>query len=609
MQIHAIDLTIIVVYMIGIVIAGLLLSRKAAQNMDSYFLGGKSVPWYLLGISNASGNFDITGTMWMVSILFMYGLKSVWLPWVWPQFHPIIMMVFLSIWLRRSNVLTGAEWIRTRFGNEAGAELSHISVAIFALISTIGMLAYAFVGIGKFSAAFFPWDISFALGNFTSSTANTYALIFMSITACYVVLGGMYSVVLTDIIQFVILTICSFFIAGIAIARTSREQIMASVPAGGDELFFKWKLDIDWSNLMPNINNQISGEYTLFGAFFMMMLFKGLLNSMAGPSPNYDMQRVLAAKNPKEAALMSWSNSVVLLIPRYCMIAGITVRGLVFFRSDLNAMGANVDIEQVLPYVITNFIPVGLIGFLMAGLLAAFMSTFDSTVNAGAAYLVNDVYKRYINPNAPDKTYIKASYIASLGLVAVGIVLGYKIGSIDSILRWITIGLWGGYAAPNVLKWYWYRLNGFGYFFGMIAGIVAAVVIAIVTPIIWPSMTDLQSFPIIFILSLLGSVVGSLLTKPTNDQTLKSFYTTVRPWGFWKPVYKMVIKDDPEFKKNTAFKRDMVNVLVGIIWQTSMVVIPIYFIIRDFKPGFVAVAVLIVTSVFLKKNWYPHLGD
>jgi len=114
MKLHAIDAAIILIYFLFAIVAGIWVSRRGAKDLNSYFLGGKTLPWYYLGVSNASGMFDISGTMWLVYVLFIYGLKSIWLPWVWPTFNQIFLMVFVSAWLRRSNVLTGAEWIQTR---------------------------------------------------------------------------------------------------------------------------------------------------------------------------------------------------------------------------------------------------------------------------------------------------------------------------------------------------------------------------------------------------------------------------------------------------------------------------------------------------------------
>jgi len=595
MQIHIIDVSIILMYLVVVVLIGFFVSRRAAQNMDSYFLGGKRLPWYMLGVANASSMFDITGTMWLVYILFVYGLKGCFLPWLWPTFNQIFLMVYLAVWIRRSNVLTGAEWITTRFGAGRGGELSRISVVVFALVSVIGFLSYAFQGIGKFAAAIFPWDFS----------PNTYAFIFMSITTIYVIVGGMYSVVLTDLLQFSILAVASVAIGIIAISKVSPEMISAAVPDGWNHLFFGWKLNLDWSAHLESVNAQIAGDgYSMFTIVFMMLLFKGILVSLAGPAPNYDMQRVLATRKPKESAMMSGIVSLC-LFPRWIMVAGITVLALVFFSPQIRAMGTSIDFEMILPYIIHEFIPTGLLGLLIAGLLAAFMSTFDATVNAGAAYVVNDIYKRYIRPGASDKNYVMMSYITSIVIVIIGMIFGLVARSINNITQWITAGLFGGFAAPNVLKWHWWRFNGNGYFWGMISGTAAALIM----PALFPSLTALESFPFILLISAAASIVASLVTAPEKDDVLMSFYMKVRPWGFWRPVHEKVMKKVPEFKRNTAFKRDMANVGVGIVWQMTLVVIPVYLIIRQMWELGISVLILILTSVFLKRNWYDRLED
>ena len=159
MKLHEIDILIICAYLIAMIVIGLILKKRAAQNMDSYFLGGKSLPFYMLGLSNASGMFDITGTMLMVYWAFAYGFKSLGIPWLWPVFNQIFLMVYLSGGLRGSNVLTGAEWIKTRFGKGKGSTLSHTIVIIFALLSVLGFLSYGFIGIGKFMEIFIPWEV------------------------------------------------------------------------------------------------------------------------------------------------------------------------------------------------------------------------------------------------------------------------------------------------------------------------------------------------------------------------------------------------------------------------------------------------------------------
>ena len=593
MSIHPIDITILVLYLIAVVSIGIYLSTRASQNLDTYFLAGRSVPWYILGVSNSSSMFDITGTMWLVLMFLVYGVKGAWIPWIWPTFNQIFLMVYLSIWIRRSNVLTGSEWITTRFGNGKGAELSRISVLVFAMVSVIGFLAYAFQGIGKFASVFFPFDIS----------PELYAITFMGITTIYVVLGGMYSVVFTDLIQFTLLTIVSFVIGFIAFTRVTPEALHAVIPNGWLDLAFTWELELDWSALIPAANNQIMADgWNLFTIFFMMMIFKGILISLAGPTPGYDMQRILAAKTPREAGLMSALVSVC-QIPRWFMIVGITTLALVYFSNDLVAMGDNVDFELVLPWVISEFLPVGLVGFVLAGMLAAFMSTFDSTVNAGAAYLVNDVYKRYFNPNAPTGLYIKASYIASFLIVGVGIAFGFMSESVNSVTQWIVSGLFGGYTAPNILKWHWWRFNGFGYFCGMIAGVLAALIM----PMALPELSPLNAFPFILIVSGIAGIGGSLMTAPDDEKTLEEFYKNVRPWGFWKPILKKIQSSDANVRKNDNFYRDMFNIFIGMVWQINMVLVPIYLLVYEYTAFTVSLILVISTTLILKKNWYDKL--
>jgi Na+/proline symporter len=548
----------------------------------------------MLGISDASGMYDITGTMWLVYALFVYGLKSIFLPWIWPTFNQIFLMVYLSIWLRKSKVMTGAQWIETRFGTSTGATLSHISVVVFALISVIGFIAYAFKGIGKFAAIFFPWNLS----------PDLYAIILMSLTAIYAVKGGMFSVVITEVLQFIVLTVASLSIGVLAIYTISPEQIQQVIPNGWATPLFGWHLNLDWTGIIDSVNNKIAQDgYGLFGVFFIMVVFQGILKSAAGPAPNYDMQRVLATRSPKEAAKMNWFVNVVLCFPRYMLISAITVLALVHFSPQLKAMGSNPDFELILPYIIKNTLPVGLVGLLLAGLFAAFMSNYAATINAAPAYVVNDIYKRFINPHAEDRVYVRLSILTTIAFVIIGFAFGFLVNSINDITLWIVSALWGGYTASNVLKWYWWRLNGHGYFWGMMTGIGASLIL----PKAFPSIPALMAFPYIFVVSLIGCIIGSLTTPPESDAVLMRFYMQVRPWGFWKPILNKVRIVYPDFQPNKNFSRDIFNVLVGVLWQTSLVTIPIALVTQQHLIFTIALSIMLTMSVVLKFTWWNKL--
>lgn len=602
MNLHAVDLLIIVGYAVATLVIGILISRRAARSMGSYFLGGREIPWYVLGVSNASGMFDISGTMWLVYLLFIYGLKSLWIPWLWPVFNQIFLMVFLSLWLRRSRVMTGAEWIRFRFGDARGAQLAHFVVVVFALFNVVGFLAYGFIGIGKFAAVFLPWQLSAD----ATLNAKLWGLLITAVTTVYVVKGGMFSVVFTEVLQFGIMTIASIGVGVIAMQRISPELLDRFVPDGWRNPFFGWTLDLDWTGIMDAANAAIAADgWSLFTVFFMLMLFKGLLQSGAGPAPNYDMQRILSARSPREAAKMSGLVSVVLNFPRYMLVTGLTALALVFFSGELAAMGDAVDFELILPFALREFVPVGLLGLLIAGMIAAFMSTYAATVNAAPAYMVNDIYKRYINPDAEERVYVRMSYVMSLLAAVIGASVGWFVESLNDIVQWIVAALYGGYTASNLLKWYWWRFNSYGYFWGMAAGIVAALVV----PAVFADMTVIYSFPIILAVSMIGCIAGSLLTPPDDDEVLKNFYLTVRPWGFWKPIRAQVLREQPGRVPNRDFRRDMFNIGVGIVWQTSMTAAGIYLVLEDFTALSICIGLVLATSLVLKRTWYDRLED
>jgi len=629
MKLHAVDIIIVFGYLVSVSLIGVFLSRRASKNLNSYLLGGKELPWYLLGLSNASGMFDISGTMWLVTILFVYGLKSVWLPWLWPTFNQIFLMIFLSAWLRRSNVTTGAQWIGTRFGAGVGAQLSHAIVVTFAIIGCLGFMVYGFVGLGKFMMVFIPWDVVSPYVPFEVApryVPHLYGIVFTLAAIIYTVLGGMTSLVLADIVQYAIMTFSAVVVAGIAMAHLASHPL--NVPDGWLSPFFGMNLGLDWTGIINEVKSKIAeDQFSWFSIIMMLMLFKGVMASAAGPAPNYDMQKILATRNPREASLMSGFVSIVLMPVRYLMVTGFAVLGILYYKQlDLTVAG-KIDFEQVLPAAMNQFVPVGVMGCLLAGLLAAFLGTFAGTLNAAQAYIMNDFYIKYLRPRAGHGEVRFVSYTTGIIIVVVSILLGMfakDARTVDKLLQWIVSGLYGGYVAANMLKWYWWRFNGHGYFWGMLAGLVPALIFPQAKgladllglnalPTVYRLAELLQNtlplylFPVLFVLSLAGCIVGTYASKPTDEKTLVEFYRNVRPWGFWGPIYRKTIALYPDFQKNRGFGRDMFNVVIGTIWQTCLVLLPMYVVLLKWSRAAVVVGLVVLTSWILKRNWYDKL--
>src|SRR6185437_8215753 len=458
-------------------------------------------------------------------------------------------MMFLAKWLRRSNADTGAAWLVTRFGLKGkGVTASHNITVVFALIGCFGFLAYGFVGLGKFIEIFVPWNIVQPYIPFHIApdyVAHFYGIVFTLFAMFYSILGGMNSIVIGDLIKYSIMTVACIAIGYIAMIHLHGQKL--NVPKGWSSPFFGADLNLDWRHILPAAMKKIKDDqFGLFSIFFMMMLFKGVFASLAGPAPNYDMQKVLSTKSPKEASKMTGFVSIILLPIRYTMVTGLTVLAILYYNQlNLLTPEGTTDFERILPAAMNSFLPVGILGIVLTGLLGAFMGTFSGTLNAAQAYIVNDIYLKYINPGSPTKRIITMNYITGIVVTTVGIVLGFYAKDVNSILQWIVGALYGGYIASNMLKWYWWRFNARGFYWGMMVGIIAALVF----PFIFSGL-PLYNWPLLFLISIIGCIAGTYSAPATDIKVLKSFYKQVRPWGFWRPIHEMVVEEDPSFVPN-----------------------------------------------------------
>jgi Na+/proline symporter len=316
------------------------------------------------------------------------------------------------------------------------------------------------------------------------------------------------------------------------------------------------------------------------------------------------MQKILSTRSPKEAAKMSGFVSVVLNPVRYFMITGFVVLAVLYYDKLNLIVGGKIDFEQILPSAIREFVPVGLTGLLLAGLLAAFMSTFAGTLNAAQAYIVNDIYLK-TKKDATNNQIKKMNYLVGVVVVAVSIVLGIYAKNVNSLLQWIVSALWGSYVVSNVLKWYWWRFNAHGYFWGMLAGLIPALIF----PLIFKETLELYYFPWLLLTSAIGAIAGTYLKPATNQVVLDSFYKTIKPWGFWKPVKARVMAADSSFVENKNFKIDMMNVAIGIVWQSALVAAPVFMVLRQWWPMTFTLIIILFTSAILKFTWWNKLPE
>jgi MFS family permease len=196
------------------------------------------------------------------------------------------------------------------------------------------------------------------------------------------------------------------------------------------------------------------------------------------------------------------------------------------------------------------------------------------------------------------------NYGVGVLVVTIGIILGFFAKDVNSVLQWIVGALYGGYIAANIFKWYWWRFNANGFFWGMISGIAAAL--------IFPYLFDglpLYNWPLLFVISVTGCLIGTYTAPPADETVLIQFYKTVNPWGFWKPIQHKVMAEDPDFIPNKRFKLDMFNVVLGIIAQCCLTILPMYIVLWLKLPLLVTVIILAAIILILKRTWWDKLEN
>jgi len=593
-----IDYVIVLVYLVGMVLIGLYFQRKASGNIDSYFLGNRGIPWWALGASGMASNLDVSGTMINVALVYALGLSGFFIE-IRGGVTLIMafLMIFMGKWNRRAQVMTLAEWMHLRFGQRRDGDIARLIAAVSIIVVTIAMITYFAVGSGKFIAEFLGIPPMFGL-----SSEFWAATLMIVLAMIYTVASGLYGVVWTDVFQAAIIFGTILIITFIAFTKyVLPETFLVSLPLReGGFAAYEWTRS-EWLSAVPHWKLNLPAEssysiYNFLGIAILFYLIKVVIEGSGGTS-GYMIQRYFAAKNDREAGLLSlfWT---FLLSFRWPFIAAIALMGIGYGAVN----GVISDPEKVLPVVINEIIPIGVKGFLVAGLMASAMSTFDSTVNAGAAYWVRDIYQAYINPKASEKTLMHHSRWASVVIVIIGLIFSLYVKNINEIWGWITMSIGAGMIIPMLVRWYWWRFNGYGFAWGIASGMIAAVL----QKILMPDIPEYWSFTLASGVSLVGLIVGTLLTRPSSDEVLVNFYKTTRPFGFWGPVRARLSSTELE-AIHTENRRDISAIFFAVPWQVILFMVWMMLIFRSWAQFGVLLIVLVALSVILYFKWFRHL--
>ena len=587
-----IDSVIIVSFLVLVTLVGYMMSNAASRGLDDYFLGGKRIPWWVLGVSTATSNFDMAGTMIIVAVVYALGFKGFLVEIRGGVGVSLaFLMVFLGKWLRRSRVMTSAEWMKIRFGTDSQGKWAHILSAAANILLSLGMIIYFSKGAGKFLTNFLP------LSEFSCTAAM------VGIGLFYTLMAGLYGVVFTDVVQMILLTFTAIYVSVHAYILQPLTKLPAwltdfqlTVPDGMGEALIA-KDPGYWNTVLP-----------AFGLCVVMWFFRTTLEGMGGVG-GYTDQRFFAARTEREASLLTLE-SIVLSIFRWTMVAGLVIMGYNLAQQG-GAQAAIIaqDPEQVLPVVLGTLLPDGIRGLVIAGLIAAAMSTFDSTLNAGASYLTKDIYQSYINPGADGKQLLKMSRVATVALCVAGILLAAIVPNINKIWNLITMGIGAGMFVPLFLRWYWPRFNGYGFAAGTAGGIIAALITN--TGLNLPLY---QSFPTIVGSAFVLAVVVTLVSSPVDDDLLVKFFLQINPWGPWRRIANKaqqqgLLNENDLLGRVVENLNDVISLCFSVPFQLCALLASMSFMWHDWGKFSFFIIITFVSSVGLYFFWWRNLKD
>jgi len=579
MNLSPLDIVIISFYLLAVAAVGFAVKKRATKKLDSYYLADRNIPWWMLGLSGCSSYIDIGGTMSMIGALFYLGLKSLWATHIfWGWFMICFYMAFQAKWIRRSGVMTFAEWNETRFGTTRDAEAARLAAAIFLLVLMICNLMFISVGTGKFAEEFLPfprWQAT---------------LIVLVVVGIYVTLGGFFGVILTDVFQTLLIAVGAVIMAVLVFKNPPAASFIAKDP-GWSSLAPAWKL---WPGYLSGTAPAYQHFY-LFGPILMAGFLWMVFRVLSGPNV-WDFQFFLSTRSPRDAQLAGgmWTVGYTL---RWILGSAFMILGILFLGSQ-----AGFDAEKIMPLVLQKF-PSGMRGFFMAILLAALMSTISAMINVTSSVITNDFIKRYFARNIGQKTLVRLGQLASVAALMVGFIFSLSFTNIVTAWEMMVFVVVTVILVPATLRWHFWRFGAKAFVWSM--GISAVLVGLRV--IFLGRLHAASSLALDMSMCLATTIVLTFITKPADMEVLVKFYARVRPFGFWGPVRREAVRRGLVPAHDKMPKIDALNGLITVVFQFSLALLPFYAFLRNWNQFGIWAGIAATLAVILYFTWYKNL--
>ena len=577
------DGAIVAAYLLLVVLVGVWVSRRATRGIDAFYLADRNLPWWMLGMAGCSSYIDIGGTMAMIGILFYLGLQGVWfLHVVWGWFIICFYMAFQAKWIRRSGVMTFAEWNQTRFGDGRDTEGARLTAASFLLVLMVFNLMTMAVGIGKFTEVLLgvqPW-----LGT----------LIVFGIVGVYTTLGGFFGVILTDMLQTVLIAVGAVLLMVWVFQAGDPTPLLAQKDPAWSSLEPTWRLWDGWAASVPKAFQQYEVIGPLLAGSAGWLVFRVL----AGPNV-WDFQFFLTARSARDAALAggAWTVGYTL---RWVIGVGFLVLGLHHLAA-IGQAGAVVDGEKLMPMVLGTF-PAGARGLFVALLLAALMSTLDAMVNVTSSVVTNDFVRRYFARSLPERTQVRVGQIASIAALALGYAMSFGFSSIAVAWETMIFVVVTAILVPSTMRWHWWRFSARAFTYGVVGTAIEVTTIALATD--WGNEVKL---PVTIGISLLLCLGLGFALRPTDRDVLVRFYANVRPFGRWGPVRRDAVERGLVPARDLLPWIDLLNGFLTMGLQVALCLLAFFVLLWQTEAAVAAGVGVAVLGVVLYFTWYKFL--
>lgn len=508
-----IDWLVVLAYLIFTMVLGVYLSRKASGSLVDFFVSGRSLPWWLAGTSMAATTFSIDTPLYVAGVVGSRGVAGNWEWWSFGIAHVVMIYVFARLW-RRSEVVTDAELTEIRYGGQTAAILRGVKAFLFAVpINCIG-IGYAMLAMVKVVDALELWQ---SIGVAPNDGLKLWSVIVVSVLVLlYAGFSGLWGVVVTDFFQFFLALLGAIVVAVASVASVGGMQNLVDQAQANTEF--------DILSIVPITFNGGIGWSTVAGipaSAFMAYVFLQWWAFRRSDGGGEFIQRLVAAKDENEAEKAAWFFNILHYVIRTWPWIIVALAAVAIYP-DL------ADRELGYPKLMLDFLPPVVLGLVVASLIAAFMSTVSTLINWGASYLTNDLYGRFINPNATQAELVNIGRITSVLVTLLGATAAFFASDVATVFR-LVIAIGTGPGLVLILRWFWWRINAAAELSSMVTGFVIGLLTSVLE-VVKISDFGLRLLVTAGITTMVWIVV-MFLTPPESDATLDNFYQRVRPGG------------------------------------------------------------------------------